>query len=222
MFDRIAGPYDRLNRVISLGRDQKWRRSLIKMAGVKSGDLAVDMGTGTGDLGMALAEVVGPNGCVLGLDLSFSMLRIAQSKREAAPWYAVHRASAAATGLHSGIADVVTMGWVLRNVGDRLAIYQEVLRVLKPGGVFVCLDMSRPQGWFARAGFWTYRHGLLPVLARLGGGDGQAYDYLAGSTDQFPLAKDLAIEWTENGFESVQFRRLMMGALAIHLGRKQS
>lgn len=222
MFDRIAEPYDRLNRLISLGRDQRWRRSLIQMAGVQPGHIAVDLGTGTGDLGLALADVVGSTGRVIGLDLSASMLRIAEQKRERTPWYTVHQASAAATGVPDEFADVVTMGWVLRNVGDRPEVYAEVMRILKPGGTFVCLDMSRPDGLVAKAGFWTYRHGLLPILARMGGGDGKAYDYLAGSTDAFPRARELSAEWERHGFHDVRFKRLMMGALAIHLGRKPS
>lgn len=218
MFDRIAAPYDRLNRLISLGRDGSWRRELVRQAELRPGDTAVDLGTGTGDLGLLLARAVGPGGRVAGLDLSAAMLRVAQAKGSAAPWYSLYRASAAATGIEDGVADAVAMGWVLRNVGDRAAVYREVLRILKPGGRFLCIDMSRPRGLLSRAGFFVYRHSLMPVLARLGGGDAGAYRYLAGSTDRFPGAAELAGEWRAAGFADVTFKPLMMGSLAIHRG----
>ena len=216
MFDRIARPYDRLNRLISLGRDQQWRREVVRLSGVFASDVVVDLGTGTGDLGIEFAKQVGPSGRVIGVDLARGMLDVAREKAAATPWYSVHRAPVDQTGLKDSMANAISMGWVLRNVGDRSAVYREVQRIAKPGARFVCIDMSHPKGMVKRAGYWVYRHGVMPVLARVSGGDREAYKYLAGSTDHFPDAEALAQEWRDAGFQDVQVKCLMMGALATH------
>jgi len=219
MFDRISGPYDRLNRVISLGRDARWRRVAVELSAAQPGDRVADLGTGTGDLGLAFAGRVGPEGRVAGLDLSQGMLDVARAKRDEQniPVYSLHRATAASTGLPDGWAEVVSMGWVLRNVGDRLSVYTEVRRILRPGGRFVVVDMSRPRGMFRRTGFWMFRHMFMPLLALISGGDRAAYRYLASSTDHFPDGPGLAEELRSAGFENVAFRPLMLGAIAVHV-----
>ncbi len=218
MFDGIAGPYDRLNRVISLGRDRRWRALAVKMSEVTPGQRVVDAGCGTGDLALDFARAVGAEGRVVGLDLSAGMLEVASQKRSETPWLTLHRANASSTGLPDRWADVVSMGWVLRNVGDREEVYREVRRVLKPGGRFVCVDMSRPRNPVWRAGHWLYRHTALPVLAFACRADRQAYRYLANSTDRFPDGPTLGEELERAGFSSVHWRPLMCGALAIHVG----
>jgi len=222
MFDTIAEPYDRLNRVISLGRDHAWRRRVVERAAAGPGARVLDLGTGTGDLAFAMLARVLPGGCVLGLDLAEAMLARAEEKRRArgAAHVEFRKGNAAATGEPDGSADAVTMGWVLRNVADRPSVYREILRVLKPGGRFVAIDMSHPEGPLAKSGFWLYRHLMMPVLARIAGGDRKAYRYLASSTDGFPGAVVLAEELRAAGFEGVSYERLMMGSLAVHVGVK--
>ncbi|MAB87837.1 MAG: ubiquinone/menaquinone biosynthesis methyltransferase [Planctomycetota bacterium] len=219
MFDGIAKPYDRLNRVISLGRDRRWRAVAVEMSGVRAGDNVADVGCGTGDLAFDFARAVGESGRVVGLDLSPGMLQVATAKHAASdvPWLSLHRANAAATGLPDAWADVVGMGWVLRNVGDRAPVYKEIQRILRPGGRFVCIDMSRPGNPVSRLGNWMYRHLAMPVLARFSGGDRSAYRYLASSTDHFPDGPDLAAELAQAGFKDVTWRSLMLGSLAVHV-----
>lgn len=221
MFDGIAEPYDKLNRVISLGRDPKWRALAVKMSGARQGDSIADLGCGTGDFAIDFADHVGSTGRVAALDLSPGMLAVADRKRSGTrPWLSLHRANAQATGLPDSWADVASMGWVLRNVGDRQATYAEIQRILKPGGRFVCIDMSRPRGAVSRAGFWMYRHVIMRGLVRFAGGNKDAYRYLANSTDTFPDGPALADEMREAGFLDVEWRSLMMGALAIHVGTR--
>lgn len=222
MFDSIASPYDRLNRLISLGRDRAWRRSAVRLANLEAGGTLVDLGTGTGDLALDFLKVHDGKLSVIGVDIARGMLSVAAGKTAPEVRYDLVRASAERTGLESGIADAVSMAWVLRNVGDRSATYAEILRLLKPGGTFVCLEMSHPESWFSRAGYAAYRHGVMPVLARIAGGEPSAYRYLAGSSAAFPGRQALAEEITAAGFESVGVKPLMMGSLAIHHGRKPS
>lgn len=220
LFDRISGPYDRLNRVISLGRDRAWRRLAVELAGVGAGDAVCDLGTGTGDLARDLARACGPEGVVVGLDLAPSMLQRAAVKiRESGESVHLVRANAAAVPLPDGWADVVAMGWVLRNVGDRPTAYREVLRLLRPGGRFVCVDMSPPRGPAARLGWKLYCGVLMPILARVMGGEGDAYRYLARSAARFPDALELEEELRRAGFGQVRHRTLALGGLAVHVAR---
>jgi demethylmenaquinone methyltransferase / 2-methoxy-6-polyprenyl-1,4-benzoquinol methylase len=219
LFDKIAGPYDRLNRLISLGRDKSWRRLAIEMAGVVPGANVLDLGCGTGDFILAALPALAGRGSVIGLDLAPNMLEVARAKIEpvsAGAAVELRCGNAAATGVPDGWADVITMGWVVRNLGDRPASYSEMLRVLKPGGRFVSLDSSKPASAFMRAGFAAYLRGVMPLVVRLCGGDRDAYRYLADSTDRFLTARELADELRAAGFADVSFRSLMGGAMAIH------
>ncbi len=219
MFDRISTPYDKLNRIISLGRDPAWRRLAIRLGEVKPGQSVLDLGTGTGDLAELLAEAVGGNGRVLGLDLSEGMLTHARHKLALRGFThaSVRKGNARDTREASGSYDAVTMGWVLRNVGDRPATYAEIRRVLKPGGRFITLDCSKPGNALMRAGFWLYLRTVMPVLVRTLHGDDDAYRYLKESTEKFLTPNELDAELLHAGFKEIRHRGLMGGSMAIHI-----
>ena len=223
MFDRIAAPYDRLNGLISLGKHHRWRETAIAMAGVDPGANVLDLGCGTGDFILAALPKLAGRGDILGIDLAPNMLQIARSKIDPVrgPVTVDLRAgNAGKTGLPDGWADVVTTGWVVRNLGDRPLVYAEIMRVLKPGGRFVCLEVSRPGSALARAGFVVYLHVVMPAMVTLTGGDRSAYRYLADSTERFLSAPELAAELRAAGFADVTWRSLMGGAMAIHRGMR--
>lgn len=219
MFDRIAQPYDRLNRILSLGRDQAWRRRVVRHLSLSEDSKVCDLGTGTGDLALTLKESLGPAGRVVGVDLSGGMLAVAEEKRKASGVEGIlfARGSAAEIPVPENWADGISMGWVLRNVGDRGAVYAEVQRALRPGGRFVVIDMSRPRFWPSRAGFWVFRHLMMPLIVRLAGAEREAFRYLATSTDRFPRAPELADEMRAAGFASVEHHGLMGGSIAVHV-----
>jgi demethylmenaquinone methyltransferase/2-methoxy-6-polyprenyl-1,4-benzoquinol methylase len=224
MFDKIAGPYDRLNRLISLGRDEGWRRLAVRMAGVAPGQRVADLGCGTGDFIRAALPALGGRGDVVGIDLAPGMLAVARAKIDPVRGQVgveLRQGSAEETGLHDRSVDVVSMGWVIRNLGDRARVYREVLRVLKPGGRLVSLDTSKPASAIMRAGFAVWLRTVMPVLVRLSGGDREAYRYLADSTRRFLTARELATELEAAGFAPVETRSLMGGSIAIHVGRKR-
>jgi demethylmenaquinone methyltransferase / 2-methoxy-6-polyprenyl-1,4-benzoquinol methylase len=223
MFDRIASPYDRLNRLISFGRDEAWRAASLDMLGVREGQHIADLGTGTGDLYLQLLERVGASGRVIGLDIAANMLEIAGEKARAlhpAEQIDLRVASAAETGLEDASLDAVCMSWVLRNVGDRDAVYAEVLRILKPGGGFLCLDTSRnsfaPIRWASN----IHLRGFMPLIVRGVGGDMDAYRYLTESTARFPMKRELAAEMKAAGFEVDRVRGFALGCIAAHVVRK--
>ncbi|MCB9832846.1 MAG: ubiquinone/menaquinone biosynthesis methyltransferase [Planctomycetes bacterium] len=223
MFNRIARPYDRLNRLISLGRDVDWRRLSLDWAGLRADEAVVDLGCGTGDFFLEIRRRVGPGGRVIGIDVAENMLSVAREKAARDDGGApadLRLGSAEATGLPDGCADLVTMGWVLRNVGDRSATYREILRILKPGGRYLSIDMSRPGFAPARWASSAYLALAMPVMIRLAGGDREAYRYLDQSTRRFPDRRALEIEWREAGFATVASRSFMMGTIGAVLGVK--
>lgn len=222
LFDRIAAPYDRLNSRISFGRDAHWRKLLVERAGELTGRNVVDLGTGTGELALQFAQSVGPEGRVTGVDLSARMLELAEHKRAQAQLDHVEfrQGNACATELPDSSADVVSMGWCLRNCSDLHAALHEVLRVLRPGGTFLCLDMSRPSFAPVRGLFFLHRHLIMPVQARLCGADTEAYRYLAHSTDHFPDRAGLEHVLRTVGFAHIDSWPLMLGAVALHRAQK--
>jgi demethylmenaquinone methyltransferase/2-methoxy-6-polyprenyl-1,4-benzoquinol methylase len=219
MFNRIARPYDKLNGLISLGRDAKWRQEALSWAGVTSGDHVADLGTGTGDFYLEIRQRVGDEGRVVGIDIAENMLAVAKEKADQK--FGTHvdlrLGSAAETGLDDASQDLVTMGWVLRNVADRAAVYAEVMRILKPGGKFLCVDMSKPSFAPIRWASQAYLAMAMPVLIRVAGGDREAYDYLNRSTQKFPNRNELVVEWQAAGFIDVKSRGFMAGSIAAHL-----
>ncbi len=222
MFDGIAKPYDDLNRLISWGRDLQWRKDAMRLSGADVGGTVVDLGCGTGDFTIEAAKTVGPRGNVVGVDLSEGMLSVARGKLAAAGFSQarVQKGNAQATGLPDGLADAVTMGWVIRNVGDRPATYGEIRRVLKPGGRLVVLDCSRPDSWFVRFGFNLYLRLVMPLVVRLRGGDSSAYRYLADSTSRFLTAAELSAELRTADFKDVASRGYMLGTIALHVATR--
>ena len=219
MFNRIARPYDKLNGLISMGRDAKWRQVALDWAEVGAGDAVADLGTGTGDFYLELRQRVGERGTAVGIDIADQMLAVAREKAEKrfSGNIDLRVGSAAETGLPDASQDLVTMGWVLRNVAERDAVYREVQRILKPDGKFLCIDMSKPSFAPLRWASQAYLAAAMPVLIRMAGGDREAYDYLNRSTQLFPNRAELATEWTEAGFVRVQSRGFMMGSIAAHL-----
>ena len=214
MFDRISPSYDRMNRVMSLGMDGRWRAAAVRAARLEPDDAVLDVCCGTGDLAIELRRAVGPGGRVVGLDFSEQMLDVARAKSAAVEWT---QGDALALPFADDEFAAVTVGWGVRNLADREGGFREMARVVRPGGRIVCLEMSQPPGWAAPfAHVWTDR--AVPVLGRVLAGDGDAYTYLPESARAFPGAPELASIMRTAGLTRVGYRRLMMGVVAIHVG----
>ena len=220
MFDAIAGRYDLMNRVMTLGQDQRWRRFVVEKAGDPGCGRMLDLATGTGDIA-ALIRRSHPEAMVVGTDFSRNML--AEAKRRF-PGAAISWQACDAN--HLPFADdvfaAVTFGYLLRNVDDALSVLQEVRRVLRPGGRVVCLDTTPP----ARNPLYPFvrcylRFGI-PLLGRLIASDEAAYSYLTGSTMDFYSAEALAGLFTRAGFTDVGYKKFMLGTIGVHWGRKQA
>jgi demethylmenaquinone methyltransferase/2-methoxy-6-polyprenyl-1,4-benzoquinol methylase len=218
MFSRIAPHYDLMNRLMTGGQDLAWRREVIRRAELFPGARLLDLGAGTGDLAReALRQQ--PQVNVLAADFTLGMMQ-AGKKRYNAParWSA---ADALALPFADAQFDALVSGYLLRNVSDLDQALSEQLRVLKPGGVMVTLDTTRPPAHSLLTPFIRFHmRYVIPFLGGLISGQREAYTYLPSSSEGFLSAEELAARMSAAGFTQTGFHRRMFGTMAIHWGRK--
>jgi demethylmenaquinone methyltransferase / 2-methoxy-6-polyprenyl-1,4-benzoquinol methylase len=219
MFDRIAGFYDRMNTVMTAGLHHRWRERAADLAAVGAGSSALDVATGTGDLALALAARVGPDGEVIGMDFSERMLELAREKAAAAGFDRLRfePGNALALPYEDDRFDAATVGFGARNFSDLERGLREMARVVRPGGHVVVLEITTParpplslffELWFDRA---------VPALGRLAG-DPQAYSYLPSSVRRFPGPYALAALMWRSGMREVRYVLTAGGIIALHVG----
>jgi demethylmenaquinone methyltransferase / 2-methoxy-6-polyprenyl-1,4-benzoquinol methylase len=218
MFGRIAGRYDLMNRLITFGRDQAWRRAAAEAAAVAPRARVLDLATGTGVLARAVLALQ-PSASVVGADFALPMLRRGLRTRDDARFRAC-QADALALPFPDGMFDAVLSGFLMRNVGDLDLACAEQLRVVRPGGRVVCLESSpaRPGPLRPIARFYMRR--VMPLLARLVAGDAPAYKYLAESTCAFLAPEALARAFERAGARVLSVRTFMCGQVALHTAEK--
>jgi demethylmenaquinone methyltransferase/2-methoxy-6-polyprenyl-1,4-benzoquinol methylase len=223
MFSAIAGAYDLNNRLHSFGLDQRWRRAAVRLAEVRPSDDVVDVACGTGDL----TELFARSGVrsVLGLDFTPKMLDIARAKSargpatgRVAPVY--RHGDATALELPDASADVVSIAFGLRNVGDPAKALAEFRRILRPGGRLVVLEFDEPRNAIVRACNRLYTHHVMPFTASLVARDASgAYRYLPRSVETFLDRDALREAMLAAGFGGIVQRPLTFGTCVASLGR---
>ena len=209
MFDRISPVYDSMNRTMTLGLDQRWRRATVA-AVVQPGDRVLDACCGTGDLAVAVLEA---GGRVTGLDFSERMLERARRKSTEVDWV---QGDALALPFEDGSFDAATVGFGVRNLDDLERGLAELRRVLKAGGRVAILEITRPSGLLAPF-YRLWFDGLVPLLGKLLPG-GSAYTYLPASVRRFPGPEELAGLLRAAGFEDVRWKTFAGGIVALHIG----
>jgi demethylmenaquinone methyltransferase/2-methoxy-6-polyprenyl-1,4-benzoquinol methylase len=215
MFDRIAPRYDRMNRLLTFGLDQRWRRLAVAAAAVGPGDLVVDLACGTGDL----AEIAARRGArVIGVDFSAVMLRCARARRACDR---IVQADAQTLPLADASADVVVSGFALRNFAALAEAFAECARVLRPGGRLALLEVDRPGSALVRAGHSLYFDRIVP---RIGGllSDLAAYHYLPQSTRYLPAERELLAMIERAGFTGARKRTLLLGTAQLLLAERKA
>lgn len=211
LFATIADRYDLITRVLSYGQDRRWKARLIREARLGPDDVVVDLACGTGDLAhLALATGVRR---VVGLDLTHPMLVLA-GRRDAR--LAVVGGDMGALPLATGVADVVTTGYGLRNVPDLDVAIDEIARVLRPGGRFLSLDFNRPESAIVRACFLAYLGAVGGALGWLLHGDPDTYRYIPASIRRYPGAAGIAARLVAHGFTDVRTTPLLFGLMTLH------
>ncbi len=223
MFGRLVPRYDLMNRVMTVGLDRRWRRLAAAEAVPLPGDRLLDVCCGTGDLTLALAERW-PGCTVIGLDFTPGMVARARRKATAralpGPPPTFVEGDLLALPFADGEFAAVTVGWGVRNVPDLRRALAEMTRVTRPGGRVVCLESTRPPAGLGRRFHALWSERLVPLLGRVLAGDAAAYEYLPASVRDFPDAEGLAALMVAAGLERVRFRRLGLGAVALHVGVK--
>jgi demethylmenaquinone methyltransferase/2-methoxy-6-polyprenyl-1,4-benzoquinol methylase len=221
VFDSVAGNYDLMNDLMSLGVHRVWKREFAASSGIGPGDRVLDLAGGTGDIAALLSRRVGANGRVVLSDINEAMLEVGRRRLEdrgivANVRYAI--ANAEMLPFEDGEFDAVTIAFGLRNVTDKDAALREMHRVLRPGGKVLILEFSRVQAEPLKAMYEIWSFGALPVLGKLVANDENSYRYLAESIRKHPPQEELAAMLEDAGFEDVRFRNLTGGIVAIHSG----
>ena len=219
MFGRIAGRYDRMNRLMTAGRDRSWRRLAVRMAEPVPGGVALDVGCGTGDLALELAGY--PLRMVVGVDLAAPMVRLARGKVAAAGLEdLVHLGMGDALRLPfpSDTFDCVVTGFTLRNVASLPDALAELVRVTRPGGRVVSLEIFPWRRGPLAPLLRLYFRAAMPLLGALVARDRGAYTYLPTSVRGFVTPDELAGLMADAGLDEVGYRPMALGTVAVHWG----
>lgn len=226
MFSRIAHRYDLMNRIMTAGQDQRWRRLLIRQAKLPPQGRVLDIATGTGDIAFEAVRQQPDLSQVVGADFTLPMMRVGQQR-----WQKTYDNGNTAAVTWSGADtlhlpfpadtfDAVASGFLMRNVTSIDQALAEQRRVCKPGGRVLILDVPRPADNLWGALFRLYFHRVVPVLGGLISGQQDAYSYLPASADAFLRPEELKAEMERIGLQAVHYTMLMFHTVALHVGIK--
>jgi demethylmenaquinone methyltransferase/2-methoxy-6-polyprenyl-1,4-benzoquinol methylase len=223
VFASVAGKYDVMNDLMSLGVHRLWKHFVLSLTGLRPGHHALDVAGGTGDLAAGMLRQVGKSGRVVLSDINPGMLDIGRDRLLDAGFAANIEcvlADAERLPFDSNTFDCVTIGFGLRNVTDKAAALASMYRVLKPGGQLLVLEFSHPVAPGLKPLYDAYSFHVLPVLGRLVAGDADSYRYLAESIRMHPDQETLLEMLRSAGFAQSRYHNLSGGIVAVHRGYK--
>lgn len=222
VFASVAGKYDVMNDLMSLGVHRLWKQFTLSLTGLRPGQRALDVAGGTGDLAAGLLRQVGKSGQVVLSDVNPAMLAIGRDRlldRGLVGNVECVVADAEALPFADAGFDCVTIGFGLRNVTDKAAALRSMYRVLKPGGQMLVLEFSTPASGL-RPIYDAYSFKVLPLLGKLVAGDADSYRYLAESIRMHPDQETLLGMLRAAGFAQARYHNLSGGIVAVHRGYK--
>jgi len=220
VFDSVAGNYDLMNDLMSVGLHRLWKRFTLLQTGLRPGQRALDVASGTGDLGAGLARQVGRDGLAVLTDINREMLARGRDRlidKGLGAQVAFMIANAECLPFADASFDCVTIGFGLRNVTDKPAALASMRRVLRPGGRLLVLEFSKPRPEI-RAAYDAYSFNVLPRLGGIVAGDAVSYRYLAESIRMHPDQETLAAMIRDAGFDDCRWHNLAAGVVALHVG----
>lgn len=220
VFARIASRYDRLCDVFSLYAHRLWKSRIAKLMSAEAGSVILDVASGTGDIPVRLLRRGGGPERIVVSDISLQMLAQAEKKLCGASRVEFRRLDAHKLDVPDSSVDVYSISFGMK-ICDRALVMAEAHRVLKPGGVFYCLEAARIPFEPLHQLYLAYMDWCLPLIGRIAtGGDASAYAYLLRGVHDFPRQRELAAEMRDHGFADVHFENLTFGIVAIHRGVK--
>jgi demethylmenaquinone methyltransferase/2-methoxy-6-polyprenyl-1,4-benzoquinol methylase len=221
VFDSVAGKYDLMNDLMSVGVHRLWKRYALGQTGLRPGQTALDVAGGTGDLAAGMAEQVGERGLVVLSDINAAMLEVGRNRlldRGLMRNVRFSLANAECLPFEDESFDCVTIGFGLRNVTDKPAALASMRRVLRPGGRLLVLEFSKPVLPGLKPVYDVYSFSVLPWLGKRVAGDSESYQYLAESIRRFPDQETLKQMMQTAGLEDCRYHNLSGGIVALHKG----
>ena len=222
MFDTISGNYDRLNRVISFGIDVKWRKKVLQIVANKNPEIILDIATGTGDLAILMTKTNAKK--IIGLDISAGMLDVGRIKiNELKLNHKIDMilGDSESMPFENNTFDAITVAFGVRNFETLEKGLSEILRVLKPNGIFVILETSVPEKTPFKQGYSFYTKNILPLIGKLFSKDNSAYGYLQESAANFPYGEALNNILRKIGFIDIVAMPQTFGVATIYSASKQ-
>lgn len=219
MFNAIAPTYDRLNHLMSFGLDIGWRRRAVRLLAGKRGGVFLDIAAGSGDVSLSLLELRPRQ--IVAADFAYEMLRVFEAKRAGcADPHCIDIVSCDALSLpfRNASFDGTIVAFGMRNFADRLRSLQEMRRVLKPGGISVILELTKPRAPLIAQLYTFYSSIGLPLLGRFISHHNSAYRYLPSSIAQFPVSEEFCLLMNRAGFPDASALPLTFGAATIFTG----
>ena len=223
VFHSVAGRYDIMNDLMSMGVHRLWKRFTIELSAVRRGHQVLDIAGGTGDLAKQFAQRVGEQGRVVLADINDSMLKVGRD-RLLNDGYAGNieyvQANAEKLPFPDNTFDCITIAFGLRNVTDKAQALASMCRVLKPGGRVLVLEFSKTHNPLLTKAYDTYSFKLLPVIGKLVTDDSESYRYLAESIRKHPDQDSLESMMQDAGFVNTTYHNMTGGIVALHKGVK--
>ena len=221
MFNNISAKYDFLNHFLSLGIDKLWRKKAVKLMKQVNPKRVLDMATGTGDF--ALESLVLKPTEIVGLDISEGMLdmgRQKMKKKGVDHIISMRLGDSEAIPYDDNYFDALTVGFGVRNFQNLEKGLSDMLRVIKPGGMAVILEFSKPKKFPIKQLFGLYSNHILPFIGKTVSKDARAYTYLPESVALFPEGKDFEKILLKLGYKDVKLTPVSGGIATIYTGRK--
>ncbi|HWZ21163.1 MAG TPA: bifunctional demethylmenaquinone methyltransferase/2-methoxy-6-polyprenyl-1,4-benzoquinol methylase UbiE [Cytophagaceae bacterium] len=221
MFNNISHRYDLLNRVLSLGIDIRWRKQAVKLLKVHNPQYILDVATGTGDF--AIAAVKSGAKKITGVDISDQMLAVGRdkiAKLNLKDKIELLNGDSENLNFQDNLFDAVIVSFGVRNFENLEKGMSEILRVLKPGGLLIVLEFSKPSGYLFKHIYSFYFRFILPSVGKMISKDTAAYKYLPDSVNAFPYGKAFTNILDKTGFKDTQCKELTFGVSSIYTGKK--
>jgi demethylmenaquinone methyltransferase/2-methoxy-6-polyprenyl-1,4-benzoquinol methylase len=221
MFNRLAPHLDLFTRGFSLGLDQYWRKRGVRRSGIKPGDRVLDICAGTGELSFILSRTVGTAGSIEGTDYCENMLELARKKMGNKYSNITFRfADAMQTPFPDNAFDAVTVAYGMRNIPDTTAALKEIHRVLKPGGIFLCVELTEPHNRLFRAIYRWYSFRVMPFVSSLVIKTADPFVYLPRSIEAFHKPEIFTKLIAENNFSDVSVDSMTLGIATAFCAKK--